>query len=197
MKSELVIATLLLLAGGTAMALEEPAYEVLKSTGDYEVRHYEPFIVAEVDIDANAREAGNRAFRILAGYIFGDNAQQEKMKMTAPVASAANSEGGYTYAFVMESKYSLDTLPDPTHPAIRIIEKDPGTIAAHRYSGRWSEANYQNNVQELEDALAEDGIGITGPPMLARYNSPFTPWFARRNEILVEIDWQPEQAAGN
>ena len=77
------------------MALEEPDYKVLESTRDYEIRAYAPYIVAEVDVDAGAKEAGNRAFRVLAGYIFGDNDEQQKMKMTAPVSSEDRPEGGY------------------------------------------------------------------------------------------------------
>ena len=171
------------------MALEEPDYKVLESTRDYEIRAYAPYIVAEVDVDAGAKEAGNRAFRVLAGYIFGDNDEQQKMKMTAPVSSEDRPEGGYTYAFVMERKYSMESLPKPADPRIRLVQKPAQVVAAHRYSGRWNEANYEKHNRALREALAEDGIDISGDPMLARYNSPFTPWFLRRNEILIEIDW--------
>jgi hypothetical protein len=51
------------------MALEEPAYSVIASTGNYEVRRYEPYLVAEVDVDGNFGSAGNDAFRMLAGYM--------------------------------------------------------------------------------------------------------------------------------
>ncbi len=180
---------LVLFAAGPVMAIEEPNYEVLKSAGAYEIRQYDTYIVAEVDIDASAREAGNRAFSILAGYIFGKNAEREKMNMTAPVSTEDLPDGGYTYAFVMESKYSMDTLPAPNDPRIRLVQKPPQIVAVHRYSGLWSERNYAKNTDKLKKALAADGIDITGEPMLARYNSPFTPWFARRNEVLIEVAW--------
>ena len=32
------------------------------------------------------------------------------------------------------------------------------------------------------------GLRIAGDPVWARYNSPFAPWFLRRNEILVAVD---------
>jgi DNA-binding response OmpR family regulator len=35
--------------------------------------------------------------------------------------------------------------------------------------------------------LGEAKISIVGAPFLMRYNSPFTPWFLRRNEVGVEI----------
>jgi len=187
MIQRILIAFVFLSHGGVAMALEEPDYDVVDKTDTYEIRHYAPYIVAEVDVDAPARKAGNSAFRILAGYIFGDNESERKMKMTAPVATEQNPEGGYTYAFVMESQYTLDTLPQPSDPRIRLVIKEPGLVAAHRYSGRWSESNYRRNVDELLVALNEDGLDVSGEPMLARYNSPFTPWFARRNEVLIEV----------
>ena len=46
----------------------------------------------------------------------------------------------------------------------------------------WVEAN-------LLQALADDSIEVIGDPVFARYNAPFTPWFLRRNEVMVEIDW--------
>ena len=188
------------------MALEEPDYEVLLSTKHYEIRRYDPYIIAEVDVDGDLGSSGNKAFRILAGYIFGNNEPGEKMAMTAPVESQPSGErmkmtapvlsdapeterSGYTYAFVMEQKYTLDTLPAPVDSRIRIREKPERIVAVRRYSGGWSESNYRKNEQALLEALNTDRVETTGEPLLARYNGPFTLWFLRRNEILIDVRW--------
>jgi len=175
-----------------AMAIEEPEFEVLQSHDDYEVRRYVPHIVAEVDVAGDDGDPGRAAFRILAGYIFGDNEAETKMSMTAPVTSQAvgdDEKALYTYAFFMESEYTMETLPKPVDTRIRLVEKPARVIAARRYSGRWSASNYQKNEAALMAALADDGVVLAGEPYLARYNSPFTLWFMRRNELLVEIEW--------
>ena len=191
------------------MAIEEPGYEVLLTTKYYEIRRYEPYLVAEVDVEGDMGKAGNKAFRILAGYIFGNNEPGEKMAMTAPVESQPKREGErmamtapvlsdtpspersvYTYAFVMEEKYTLDTLPAPTDPRIRIQQKPARTVAVHRYSGGWSEGKYRKQESEFLRALATDRVKTFGEPMFARYNGPFTPWFMRRNEIQIEVAWE-------
>ena len=199
---------LLALSGNAAMAIEEPAYEVLLETKYYEVRRYQPYIVAEVDVDEDFKRAGNTAFRVLAGYIFGDNEPQRKMAMTAPVesskgvrmnmtapvtAQAGDGEGPYTYAFVMERKYTMDTLPKPDNPDVRLVQRPERVVAVHRYSGSWSENRYREHEKRLLDALAVDRVETTGSPVFARYNAPFTPWFLRRNEIMVEIDWKDSE----
>ena len=196
------------LSGNAAMAIEEPAYEVLLETKYYEVRRYQSYIVAEIDVDDDFKRAGNSAFRVLAGYIFGDNEPQQKMAMTAPVESregvrmnmtapvtsqAGTGDGQYTYAFVMERKYTMDTLPEPTNPDIRLVQRPERIMAVHRYSGTWSEERYREHEKTLLDALAVDRVETTGSPVFARYNAPFTPWFLRRNEIMVEIEWKASQ----
>lgn len=205
----------LILTGANAMAIEEPQYEVLSSTDDYELRRYDSYIVAETDVEGTYKSAGNQAFRILAGYIFGDNRASEnmamtapvesrpaddsvKMNMTAPVASSpGDGEGGsFTYSFVMERKYSLDALPVPNDPRVRIRVVPERTVAVHRYSGSWSESNYVKHERRLLDALANDGISTRGAPVSARYNAPFTPWFMRRNEVMIEVDGDAHLASG-
>jgi len=198
-------ALLFTLPGNAAMATEEPVYEVLLETRHYEVRRYQPYIVAEVDVDGDFKGAGNSAFRVLAGYIFGDNEPQQTMEMTAPVEStkgvrmnmtapvtsqAGNGDEPFTYAFVMERKYTMDTVPKPDNPDIRLVQRPERVTAVHRYSGSWSEKRYQEHEKILFDALAADRIKTTGSPVFARYNAPFTPWFMRRNEIMIEIDWK-------
>ena len=83
--------TLTLLQGGAVMArTEEPAFESIKKEGDFEVRQYRGFIVAETFVKGDMDEAGSDAFRAIAGYIFGGNISvaskaSEKIAMTAPV----------------------------------------------------------------------------------------------------------------
>ena len=163
------------------MAIEEPDYVVLASAGDVEFRHYDPYIVAEVTIGGDS--ADNRAFRILASYIFGDNTASEKMAMTAPVETR-----GEEHAFVMERKYTMDTLPKPVDERIQLRSKPSRVVAVRTFSGRWTEQNFGKHRQALLEDLAALGVTAIGEPELARYNSPFTPWFLRRNEIIVPVD---------
>ncbi len=55
------------------MAIEEPNYQVESKALHYEIRFYGEIIVAETMIESDFEKAGNDAFRILAGYIFGGN----------------------------------------------------------------------------------------------------------------------------
>jgi hypothetical protein len=88
----------------------------------------------------------------------------------------------------MERKYTLDTLPRPRDPRIRLEERAARVMAVRRYSGRWTEENYRRNEGKLMEALSADGRHPIGAPILARYNSPVTLWFLRRNEVMVEIE---------
>ena len=200
-----------LLTGAPVIATEKPHYDVVASNDIYEIRRYDPYIVAEVDIVADSeRQAGDRAFRILAGYIFGDNRPRQRMAMTAPVETTATNSGeemamtapvktttaadGYTYAFVMERKFTLDTLPEPLDPRIRIREKPARYVAALRFSGLPNAQRYEEHREQLETALDIDRMHRRGEFVLARYNAPFTPPFMRRNEVLVDVDWPRRDA---
>lgn len=183
-----LLLALMSLMVNSAMALEEPEYEILAEAADYEIRRYAPYIVAEVDV--GGQSADREGFRVLAGYIFGDNDDSEKMQMTAPVESLAPEDTGQmTYRFVMESKYTLDSLPEPNNDRIRLRERPARIVAVRKFSGRWGDANVANNETQLLSDLAEDGVELSGTLELARYNSPFTPWFLRRNEVMVPVSW--------
>ena len=192
--------------GTNLSALEEPKYSVLKEYENFEIRNYASYLVAEVDIEGSYNKTGNEAFRILAGYIFGDNQSSTKMNMTAPVESEAiqpsermnmtapvfsnKNVNGYTYRFVMESKYTQETLPVPNNSKIRITEIKDRVMAVISFSGRWSQKNFEKHEQILVNDLKNEGIGVASEAIYARYNAPFTPWFLRRNEIMYEIDYR-------
>ena len=182
-------------------AIEEPEYEVIKTVDKVEFRKYSPYVVAEVVVDATAEDAGNRAFPILAGYIFGKNKGNRKFAMTAPVtqtseptriemtvpATQPSVMGTVRVQFVLPKEVTMATAPEPIDPRIQLRLVSAGNWAVLRYSGSWSQANYQEHLSELKTLLEAQGVTTQGEPVLARYNAPFTPWFMRRNEIWLAL----------
>jgi DNA gyrase inhibitor GyrI len=89
--------------------------------------------------------------------------------------------------FMMPSEFTLDTLPEPLDPQIKLKEVRGGRFAVIRYSGTWSERNYSEHLQMLERAVDAAKLRTTGSPVYSRYNAPFVPWFLRRNEIWLKL----------
>jgi hypothetical protein len=196
-----LLALALIAAPMPTHAIEEPAYEVTRTIGEVEVRQYASYMAAEVLVAGSATEAGNQAFRILAGYIFGKNKGEKQLPMTAPVTQAAApmrlemtapvtqsaAPGGYLVQFVLPKGVTLATAPEPIDPRVTLRQVQPSRVAVIRFSGFWSDANYNKHLAELERALREAGVQWSGEPIYSRYNSPFTPWFLRRNEIWLQL----------
>lgn len=67
------------------MPIESPKYTLEKSEGKFEIRNYEGYILAQVEVDADFSGSINEGFDILAGYIFGNNRSRTKVPMAAPV----------------------------------------------------------------------------------------------------------------
>jgi hypothetical protein len=190
----------LLLASGAAMAIDEPRYTVVRTEPAFEVRRYEPYLVAETLVAGSADEAGSQGFRVLAGYIFGKNTGAREIAMTAPVAQTpatiamtapvaqSPGAGGHVVQFAMPPEWTLDTLPEPTNPAVSLRALPARTVAVIRYSGTWSQERYAQHLAKLQDALMRTGLRWNGEPVWARYDPPWKPWFLRRNEIWLELD---------
>lgn len=201
---KLLIAALAMsiLAGGCSVTIEEAKYRIVSKDGNCEIRQYEPYIIAETVVEGTLEGAGNKAFNRLFGYISGKNRSRGKIAMTAPVSQEATSEkiamtspvgqrpveGGWAISFTMPAYYTMETLPVPDDPEVKLRQVPARSIAVLRYSGVWSEERYQRYLGELESWIKKKGVSVLGEPVWARYNPPFTPWFLRRNEILIPVD---------
>jgi hypothetical protein len=198
----LALTALLTTLAPAAHAIEEPSYETVMQRGAFEVRRYAPYVVAEVRVTGDFEQAGGRAFRLLANYIFGGNQGQRKMAMTAPVIQAPAepvkmamtapvtqmAEGeGWRVQFVLPSDVSLETAPIPNNPQVTIRQEPARTIAVMRYSGMWTAANYAEQLSQLKASAQEAGVALQGEPVLSRFNGPFTLPFLRRNEIWMAV----------
>lgn len=197
-----ILAAAFIIIGATnSMAIEEAPYKVLKSSEKFELREYAPHILAETIVDGDREGAGNKAFRRLFRYISGDNRSQARVPMTAPVSQekagekismtapvVQQSDGDrWAVSFMMPASYTLETLPTPDDPLITLRRIPERRMAAVRYSGRWSESNYRDNLKELEEWIRAQGLTTSGKPVWARYDPPWTLWFLRRNEILIPV----------
>ena len=204
----LLFTAVILLHSGGAMAIEEPKFELIEQVGDFELRKYEPYIVAETLVEGEFAEVGDQGFRRLAGYIFGKNRKKQSIDMTAPVNMESSSEtiamtapvnqqvrdGRWRITFTMPAQYSMESLPVPLDERV-VLKQEPGRLmAALRYSGSWSQKLYLEKVAMLKTFLEKREIQSAGEPIFARYNSPFSLWFLRRNEILIPIKSPETQA---
>ena len=179
----LFISLVTLVMTAQAIAIEEPVYQVEKAweAEQIEIRAYAPRIMAVTGMN----EDSDSGFRVLAGYIFGGNAEEQKIAMTAPVQQTMAGEK--EMAFMMPAEYALKDLPQPEDQRVSFREAPAYTAAVIQFSGWASAEKADENWQQLQRFLIAEGIDITGEPTLNQYNPPWTLPFMRRNEIIVPV----------
>ncbi len=199
----ILVVVLSLFGARSAMAIDEPSYEVIRDADGYELRRYAGYCVAETEVVGQQADAGNAGFRILAKYIFGANEAKASIAMTAPVVQASSETipmtapvmqqrgsgaDRYVVAFTMPAKYTLQTLPIPDDARVVLRAVESRVVAVRVYRGGWSLSRYENELELLRQAMTRDALVPIGAPQWARYNSPFSLPFLRRNEIWLQID---------
>jgi hypothetical protein len=204
MIQKLFLCTLFLLSTltGIAMATEEPSYTSVLQEAPFDIREYPALIAAEVTVTGERSEAISAGFRLLAGYIFGGNTRKQSISMTAPVLQneAANEKiamtapviqnadpAGWVIRFIMPASYTLETLPTPNDAKVRLVPLPPKRFAVVRFSGLVDDNDIEQQTAILRDFVAKQRLTVVGTPSLARYDPPWTLWFLRRNEIMLEV----------
>lgn len=182
------------------MATEEPSYRVVEQSVPFEIRQYSPLIVAQVEVPGDLSEASSAGFRLIANYIFGNNISvrdgglniaepvPEKIAMTVPViAEGKGDKKTWLIQFVMPKQYTIDTLPKPNNPQVKLVQIGSQKLAVIRFTGFVSDDKVQEKTAELMAWIKSRNEIAQGNPRLARYNPPWSiPWM-RRNEILIPI----------
>jgi hypothetical protein len=196
MIQKLLLCTLLLLSTltGIAMATEEPSYRSILQQTPFEIREYPALIAAEVTVSGERSDAVSAGFRFLAGYIFGGNTRKQSIAMTAPVIQNESPNekiamtapvmqspdpSGWVIRFIMPASYTLDTLPTPNDPKVRLVSLPPKRLAVVRFSGLVDDNDVEQQTNVLRAFIAQQ--------KLARYDPPWTLWFLRRNEVMLEV----------
>ncbi|GHD26204.1 heme-binding protein [Psychrobacter glaciei] len=184
------------------MAVEEPDYTVISQSEDFELRRYDPQLVAQTLVTGDQKDASNKGFKVLADFIFGNNTAPTggsgKISMTAPVKMQPSQEiamtapvnmqqtdGKWRVRFVMPSQYTMQTLPKPNNPEVEIIEVPAQTYGVIKFSGFTGSSKVDDKTEELRTWMQSKNLTPTGDPELARYDTPWTLPFLRRNEVMI------------
>ena len=187
------------------MAIETPKYKILEKDGHIELRKYDGYITANIEIKADSyKSAGSRAFGVLADYIFGNNtknskiamtapvisqkpATSEKIAMTAPVTTAKLDNQKYVISFTMPASYSLEDLPKPNNENVIIKTIPSHKVVAIRFSGYTSEGDIEKKSAELREWTNKREIKLGSQPSVLRYDPPWKPGIMRRNEVCFNV----------
>lgn len=173
-------------AKNESSGIETLKYEVIKKFEGFEIRKYEPANYSYVSMSSKTyKESSGAGFRTLAGYIFGGNADNQKIAMTSPVEM--EMKDSITMKFMIPSEYSLDELPSPNNSKVKFKQEDEKTVAAITFSGWANDAKIKEHIEKLKILLNENGIKHSNEFSFLGYNSPFE-ILNRRNEIIIEID---------
>jgi hypothetical protein len=129
----------------------------------------------------------------------------QAISMTAPVVttnigqqqdphqSSPSSSSLKKMAFLLPQEYnSLDKIPQPTNPNVKITKIPAAQGAVHTFSGWCNDARAKSKARELVHQLQEDGVDMDEEDALAKFelwqfHPPFTIPMLRKNEVWIEL----------
>jgi len=187
-----------------AGSYEQPDYTVVEREDNFEIREYQPYLVAYTVTSGEYRDASSDGFRILADYIFGNNVSQTEMDMTSPVIQEKSQKMAMTapvlqeqegadwrMEFVIPAEYNLENVPQPVDKRVILEEIPRRTVAVNTFSWYTSEEKNATKETELREWIEKNGYQATGVVQSAQYDPPWTVPFMRRNEVLIEVAKSP------
>ena len=183
-----------LAAGGAYVAatrsIETPAYSVVHTYGDVELRRYPEMTLAQVTRKGTRRKSVQSGFSPLARYIFAKDRAGEKIAMTAPVVQKPMDDK-WAVSFILPSDVSADDAPKPSGD-VTLVTEPARLMATIRFSGVWSDRRFDEATNRLRRWIDSKDFSIKGQFEYGYYNDPFTPAFLRRNEVLVPVKGRGE-----
>jgi hypothetical protein len=184
---------------------EQPLYEVLKQEGDFELREYEPILIATTLVHGDYKKALDDGFVTLAKYIFGENQTGQKMAMTIPVMHGPvqaelskrvppidipdfRTLDHMSMSFVLPSEIKAATAPMPKDSAVHLVEVPNQTWAVKVYSDHSEPEEIRSEIKALQKWLSSLGHKADLRTLrVAQYDAPSTIAFLRRSEVQVRL----------
>lgn len=164
---------------------EQHLYKVIKKFDKFEIRKYDPALFSSVKLNKKGyKESASEGFGILAGYIFGDNATNEKIAMTSPVVMELGDTS--KMLFMVPKNYTLKNLPTPKNGNIVFEKQEEKIMAAIRFDGWANDEKIEKYKSILINELNKEKLNYINKFTFLGYNPPYEV-LNRRNEVVVEL----------
>jgi len=169
----------------TRAGYEEASHQVIIKEGPIELRRYSNLNLVQTKM----KDTDDSGFMRLFRYIDGNNSSKSKIAMTTPVFTSENN-GERSMSFVLPEKIKQEKVPAPINEAVQTVTRKSGLYATHRYSGRRVQGAPIKIQNQLSKWIKKNNLQSLGKPINAFYDTPWTPPFLRRNELLIEVSQQ-------
>ena len=166
-------------------------FRLIRSYSDFELREYNPCVIAEVRVSAHYSTASSAAFGSLFRYISKGNKTAQKIAMTAPVIAAQRTDKSQTdewfVSFVMPSGSNIGHLPDPNDPNVVLRELGTETCIALSFRGNANAERAEKEISKLRTAALRENLLLSDESRICRFDPPFKPGFMQYNEIVIPV----------
>jgi hypothetical protein len=201
-----LITTSSLLAGCDVVNLrtgEEALFSSLSVNGDYEVRLYEPVIIAQTTESGTYSAATRSGYKRLTNYVSGNNLAKQTVSVNAPISVTDSKklpkieltlpyfeeyiDGTWVVSVAMPESYRLETLPKPADAGITFKVLPRLRTAVVKFTGYKSENLISRKTASLNNWIASNKLTAISAPRAVIYDSPWEVPALRRNEIHISI----------
>ena len=169
-------------------------FTVLRSYPDFELREYQPCVIAEVRMSAQYSTASSAAFSSLFRYISNGNKASEKIAMTAPVIAMQKEKSSesddWFVSFVMPSGSTFGHLPQPNDSQVVLRELEMQNCIAVSFRGKATFELAEKKIAQLRNAAAKENIALSDENRICRFDPPVKPGFLQYNEIVIPVRYK-------
>jgi hypothetical protein len=166
-------------------------FELIRDFNSFELRRYEPCVVAEVEVNADYQSAASGAFRYLFNYISKGNSGAKSIAMTAPVIATADSSMNsqkWKISFVMPADSKIEDMPLPTNEKVTLVELAVQECVSISFKGKATERLAKKYEDRLRQLAEGEGIALSDETRIGRFDPPFKPGFMQYNEIVIPLE---------
>ena len=169
-----------LLPGCSKSKYETPDYQVIQKDGSFEIRDYPALTIVSTPMQKRGEDG---SFMKLFRFISGRNEHSQKISMTTPVLMTGTISG--TMSFIVPKTVAEHGVPTSSNPDVTISTKPAARYAVYRFSGPSKPEPSEAASKKLLAWASAKSLPVSGSPLYAYYNPPWTPGFMRRNEVLL------------
>jgi len=177
-----------LLPGCSKSKYETPVYKVVEKDDAYEIRDYPALTIVSTPMQKSGEDG---SFMKLFRFISGRNEHSQKISMTTPVLMTGTISG--TMSFIVPKDVAEHGVPAPSNPDVTVSTKPAARYAVYRFSGPSKPEPSEAASKKLLAWASSKNLPVSGSPIYAYYNPPWTPGFMRRNEVLLRLEHQASE----